>query len=417
MTVVETGREDVRDKILLALVTLLPMFALIGNAVADIGLNLVTLGFIMTSSAHLKTFLRSRFLLICVAFWVWILCCSALSDFPQNSFRDSLPWIRFPLYAFALSHLLGRRNGLYIRYLIGAAIGGTLIEIAFLLYEYIFLRGELARLHGTYGKLIAGWYLAGFSLLAVLWSFEKLRKEAVGLPQRLLIIAFAGVTSFGIIITGEVMNTLFFAGTLFLYFVIRKSYSLQTIGLIVAGVGVVLALGVAASFLDPLLQERLIHSITTRLPWMTSSDYYIPFKMGLETAWQNLGLGVGPKNSNAYCMALLKAGQLIATLDIDTCYWHPHNLYIQIAAETGLIGLVMFIGLAGYVLLEAIKDFADPKNDSNLAILLAFALFFPIQTYFQAFGQFKNFYFWSLLGVVLFMIRDRKKADDQAMRL
>ncbi len=397
------------DKFSLVTVALLPIASLAGNAAADVALVVNVALFLALSTGNYKSFPQSSFLRLSFAFWVWILICSAVSAFPSHSFQDSLPWIRFPLYAFALSHLLGKNSGLNLKYFIGAAILGTLIELAFMLHEYLFIRGELARLHGTFGKLIAGWYLTCLSLIAIFWCLEKLRHGIISHRIAVAICLFTAAVCYGVIISGEIMSTLFFLGSLFLYFIIRNSYSLKTLSVMASGLVVLVVGGIIVNVRDPLLQERLIHSMTTRLPWMPSSDYNLPWTTGMTMAMENPLFGVGPKNFNLYCLSLKQAGTLEALLRVPRCEWHPHNLYLQLADEAGIFGLVIFILIAAHLIRLSYRHSNANHWMRNVPLIIMAVIFFPIQTYSQAFGQSKNFYLWTLIGFALFLIRQQLK--------
>jgi O-antigen ligase len=403
------GQLSAADKASLISVSLLPIASLAGNAAADIIMVINIIIFFTVASGTVESYSQSWFLRLSFIFWGWTLFCSAVSAFPAHSFQDSLPWIRFPLYAFSLSCLLASRKIEYLRYFIGASVLGTLIELIFMLQEYLFIRGDAARLHGTFGKLTAGWYLACFGLIATLWCMEKLKANSNTNLYKFSTFFFTFLVSCGMLITGEIMNTLIFILTMFLYFLLQKTYSFRSIGLIIFCVTILFGVGLIESHLDPALQQRIFLSFTKRLPWMTSSDYYVPFKMGIETTLNNPWLGIGPKNSNAYCVELLNSGELQTTLDIDHCPWHPHNLYLQIAAETGCIGLMIFLTLVSLLLFYAGRHFKRTKYNENIPIVLIFVLFFPIQSYSQAFGQLKNFYFWSTLGFALALIRTQSQ--------
>jgi O-antigen ligase len=396
---------SIADNASLVCVALLPIASLAGNSAADLALVLNVVVFLVTSRGDIKDYPRSWFLRLAFVFWGWILICSALSAFPSHSFQDSLPWIRFPLYAFALSHLLGKRDGSFLNYFIIFAMIGTLIEFTFMLREYIFFRGDNARLYGTFGKLIAGWYLDCFSLIAVLWSFEQLSNATMSIKKRLLLGTFVIITVYAIGITGEIMSTVFFLGVLLLYFVIRKSYSAKHLVILCVGGISLIVTGLAISFIDPVLQERLIRSATTRLPWMATSDYNLPWKSGLTMAMENPLFGVGPKNFNPYCLSLKNSGTLETLLKVSECQWHPHNLFIQIMAEAGIVGILLFAVLVAYVLIKAYRHSILVLWSNNTPLVLAVVLFFPIQSYSHGFGQSKNFYFWTTLGYILYRIR------------
>ena len=184
-----------------------------------------------------------------------------------------------------------------------------------------------------------------------------------------------------------------------------------------SGLIVLVAGGIIVSVRDPLLQERLIHSITTRLPWMPSSDYNLPWTTGVTMAIENPLFGVGPKNFNLYCLSLKQAGTLEALLGVSECQWHPHNLYLQLADETGLYGLVIFTLIAAYLIRLAYRHSKANRWTSNVPLIVMAVIFFPIQTYSQAFGQSKNFYLWTLIGFALFLIRQQLKERGSDERL
>ena len=147
---------------------------------------------------------------------------------------------------------------------------------------------------------------------------------------------------------------------------------------------------------------------------MVSSDYHEPWKAGINIAFENPIFGIGPKNFNLYCMKLQQDANIESLLNITQCPWHSHNLYISIAAESGIIGLILFLLIVVYILLLAFRASRTTNWENNTSFLLSFILFFPLQTYSQAFGQSLNFYFWTVFGYILFMIRDgmRRQGSD-----
>jgi O-antigen ligase len=155
-------------------------------------------------------------------------------------------------------------------------------------------------------------------------------------------------------------------------------------------------------------------SAIKRLPWMASSDYNLPWTTGVTMAIENPLYGVGPKNFNLYCLSLKDSGTLEAILHVTECQWHPHNLYLQILSETGVPGLMLFGLLAFYIGLQAYRHSLATHWADNIPLILAFALFFPVQTYSQAFGQSKNFFVWTVIGFVLGKIRAELAANTSS---
>ena len=64
------------------------------------------------------------------------------------------------------------------------------------------------------------------------------------------------------------------------------------------------------------------------------------------------------------------------------CNTHPHNFYIQLLAETGLIGFIFILGLFFYLLLQIIKNiFFKSFKDSEICILIGFfVVLWPLTT-------------------------------------
>lgn len=392
----EKLRKNFADYSQIGIVSLLPIAALAGNAPADIAIVLTIVIFFATDKGSIKDYLNSRFAIFGLLFWVWILFASAISTSPKYSFQDSLPWIRFPLYAFALSLLLNENKNKLFKIFLTASIIGSLIQIGTLAIEYIFFRDPgYPRLYGTFSRPIAGWYITCFSLLTIFILFEKIMHYPTSIKYRAVSAFYFIICSTGILLTGEIMMTLFYFGALSLFIAL---HALRNPKILIVAAGSI-ALIALILVLDDQLSERIFRSLGRRIPWYPTSDYYSAWKMGLMTLIENPIIGVGPKNTNAYCLNLKEVGTLEQILDLKKCLWHPHNLYLQIGAETGMIGILLFTLIAGNLIWQSIKIRFNGGSAISLSMLAI--SFFPIQTFSQAFGQSKNFYLWTIIGVCL----------------
>ena len=86
-----------------------------------------------------------------------------------------------------------------------------------------------------------------------------------------------------------------------------------------------------------------------------------------------------------------------------TCSSHPHNLYLTWLAETGLIGLLLFISL---IIILCKKTFKNKEVISNkiisLGILLAlFPKLLPMMPALNFFSNWNAICFWFLIGWLL----------------
>lgn len=399
----------------LAVLALLPIAALLGNAIADISLVLLILVYFTTNKDAFKELSHSQFFKLSLIFWIWILVCSAVSLFPRNSFQDSLPWIRFPLFAFGLSFLASKDKISKLVFLSSSVIG-TLIQCGAMSREFMVKRlsdeiliGASARLTGTYQKLMPGWYMVCFGLISSMYILYLLRNNEIPPKLKKFAYLFLTVSAIGMVITGEVINTIVYFSSLFLFALMNKNIisrkSIFDLMIIVAFVIILLLL----SYFDRGLNTRIIHALDNKVPWSETSDYFSPLKAGYEFAAQYPLFGVGPKNLFSVCNYLKDQGaiDIIKLFRLEACPWHPHNLYIQIAAESGLIGLTIFCLLAIYLIQKSLRIFWISNKNNSISFALIFIALFPLQTYSQAFGQFRNFFLWTVIGFSLSVARQQ----------
>ena len=119
-------------------------------------------------------------------------------------------------------------------------------------------------------------------------------------------------------------------------------------------------------------------------------------------------LGVGPATHRELCPDIL-----VKTSEFR-CDNHPHNFYIQLLTETGIIGLItgslMIISITWAVFI------GWRKNRNNVVAATAFVvplgLFFPLQSTGDFFGQWNNIFMWSAIALALAAARTLLP-DDQ----
>ena len=85
----------------------------------------------------------------------------------------------------------------------------------------------------------------------------------------------------------------------------------------------------------------------------------------------------------------------------NRCATHPHNIYLEILSETGIIGLSIFIIINLYIASILIINFIK-KNSFNQEILLMFCnffiLFWPLQTTGAFFSTWNGIFYWIFLA-------------------
>ena len=92
------------------------------------------------------------------------------------------------------------------------------------------------------------------------------------------------------------------------------------------------------------------------------------------------------------------------------CSTHPHNIYLEILSETGIIVFLPFLILNIFIFLKLIKSYFFEKKNKKL-ILISFCsfivMFFPIQTTGSFFSTWNGFYYWLVYSFIAFTIRKK----------
>jgi O-antigen ligase len=155
---------------------------------------------------------------------------------------------------------------------------------------------------------------------------------------------------------------------------------------------------VAAILLSsPSIQNRYVDTFISDLPTGSHSPYYRAIMAGPEASKDSRIFGLGPATFRDLCP------EIIGVSSEFDCHNHPHNFYVQLLTETGVIGLI-----TGSVMIISIiwAAFAGwRQNCANVVAATAFViplgLFFPIRSMADFFGQWNNIFMWSAVALAL----------------
>jgi len=368
-----------------------PFILLIERSPADIWLSILALAFVVRSiikrdGGWLKAFwVRASFLFLVVC-----MVSSALSAIPAYAFSEGLAWFRFPLFAMATAFWLGTDRRLLYAMLVSTALG-MMLMIGILTTEMIIEGQKGGRLSWPYDDLVSGNYLSKVGLPA----FNIMVALAIGAKTRLALI-MGGLSLISVImsvLTGERINFLIRACGGMLAALVWRPHWRRYFILVVVEI-----LAVTAVFtVMPNVQDRFTNAVVNSLPTGPHSDYYRVMGGGLTVFKTAPFLGVGPATHRELCPSILgKTAEF-------RCDNHPHNYYIQLLTETGVIGLV--IGSLMIVSINWAAFAGWQKNRDNVvaatAFVVPFGLFFPIQSTGDFFGQWNNIFMWSAIALAL----------------
>ena len=385
-----------------------PFIYLIERDPADLWLSIISMIFLLrcikkkdwdwTSQVWFKSAL---------ALWLFGLFSAVTSTDPFFTFQQGFVWIRFPLYVAAAQVWLAKDRDIRILMLLSMLIGMLLMSgilIAETLIE------PKTRLTWPYGDEVPGGYIAKVSLplFCVLMAIAVSKKSKSGMFFGIIGLLSIGVSA----LTGERTNFLIRACGGILASIVWKPKFILISTLIIFEILVVIIL-----FLNrPDLTNRFGKQFLNSAPFTNMSDnnpYWGSWRGGIQQALITPFKGIGPSGTRNTC----------ANLDTNLPEWlpgknycgnHPHNFYVQLLAETGIIGLflgcIMFVSLI-FTCYQARKDnFNCPM--AATAFVVPFGLFFPIQQFGSFYGQWGNLFIWFAIAFAVSQFQGWRKAKN-----
>lgn len=369
-----------------------PFILLIERSPADFWISLLALIFVIRSiikgdGAWLKPFwVKAGFV-----FWIWCIITGAMSNFPAYSVCEAIVWFRFPLFAMATAFWLARDRRLLYAMIISTAFG-LLVMCCILTAEIIIVGQQGGRLSWPYGDLVPGNYVAKVGLPA----FTIMVALAVSISGR--VAALSGIiTLFTMaisVMTGERINFLIRACSGMLAGLVWKPKWGRYIGLVAVEV---LAVAMIFSAL-PGTASRYIDQFIAGATNPQESVWLKTINGGWQVAQDNLMFGIGTANYR-----LVSYEGILDKYENVRPDVHPHNYYVQILLETGLIGIILGVVFLWSIIWTCFR--ASLKNRDNVFIstswVIPFGLFWPIATSADFFGQWNNIFMWSAVALAL----------------
>lgn len=127
------------------------------------------------------------------------------------------------------------------------------------------------------------------------------------------------------------------------------------------------------------------------------SIYFDLFKTSVQIFKNNIVIGSGLRTFRVSCDKV-SIDKKNATVK-GACSTHPHNLYMEILSELGIILFILFVFFHLYILLKILFLIKENKSFLLPVFALGVILFFPLQTsgsYFSSWNSFFYVVFYSL---------------------
>ena len=358
------------------LFSLIPFFLITGPFLSDLSISLISIIFLLYCLKKKNfSFFKKKYFYFFLFFWIYLLFNSLINNFNLDSFGTSLVYIRYGIFVIAIATLLDFNEKL-IKYFFNCILICFIVLILDGFYQYFFGENILGWKNGSrtssfFGdEKILGSYLSRFwPIFFGLSIFIFKQKEKIFM---LLILIFI-LSEALIFLSGD--RSAFLYINLSAIFVILFSHKLLKLRLFTLITSFILISII--SIANPTAKERVFdHTLKQMNLGNNNSEIYIfsqqhthhyitAYRMFLD----NKVFGVGIKNFRNFCN---NKDYEVSEL---SCSTHPHNTYIQILAETGLIGffflLIVLFYFLKYIIKHAILKFNGKKffNDFEICIL------------------------------------------------
>ena len=404
------------------LVFLIPFALLTGSFLPDLFLSITCTicTFILFKEKEFKYF-KNKFFLFFMLFLFILLICSISSEHIYFSLKSSATYFRFGLFSIVIWFLIENQKN-FIKYF-------TIIFI--ITYSVALCDGYFQYFNGQslFGitnldhhvrlnlilndKLILGGYLARlFPLLMalIIYNYDSQSKFYYFFIGVLIIL-----TDSLVYMTGErTALGLMFLITLFIILFMNKLRTLRILTFFIS-----ISIIILLSIYNPSIKERNIDQTFDQIGIQSAeknlfSPVHDRYYKGAWNMFMKFPiLGVGPNNFRNLCGD--KKYAVVDRIDF-ACSTHPHNTYIQLAAETGIIGLLTIFILLNYLCIKIIRHFISLFNlsrhrlsDYQICLIGCFFLtLWPILPTQNFFNNWINIIYYLPVGFYLHSIYSKK---------
>ena len=374
-----------------------PFIYLIERDPADLWLSIICIVFLFRCIKEKDWDWTSQFWFkTALALWLFGLFSAITSPDPFFSFQQGFVWMRFPLYVAAAQVWLARDRDIRILMFIFITLG--MMMMCLILISEAILEPK-TRLTWPYGDLVPGGYIAKFSLPV----FCALIAIAVSKRSKASVFSgIVGLVSIGVsILTGERTNFLIRAcGGILSALVWKPKFLMFSLLILVELFAVLFILNSR-----PDLNSRFLGKFMASIPVTNTTNenpYWGAWRGGIQQGLLTPIKGIGPSGTRKTCKNLdTKIPDWLPGKNY--CGNHPHNFYIQLFAETGLIGLIIGSTMFVSIIITCFKARKKMLNCpmAATAFVTPFALFFPLQQFGSFFGQWGNLFTWFAIGFAI----------------
>lgn len=407
-----------QKKILEYLFLFLPIFLVTGPFLSDLSLSIISIIFLIYVFKQKKyDLLKRKFFYIFILFYVYLNINSFIQNINFDSIKISLTYIRFGVFSLAVIYILNlSKKILFKLFLIFQITFYLLIIDGF--FQYFsgqnILGYELStgpRISSFFGdELILGSYLSrSFPVYLALYFYFYDKLSTFNKFSAFILFIFIEVMTF---LSGE--RTAFFLLNLFVIFIIFFNQRFKNFKLIFFTI--LISLLTITSFTFPDSNQRILKNALNQMNLNTekkftffSRQHQELYETALRITKDNFIIGVGVKNFRKFC------SDTKYSRSSESCSTHPHNTYVQLLVELGLIGfffgLFLFFYLLKILFIQLFNIYLKKKLYDDFQICLLGAILitlWPVAPSGNIFNNWLNVVYFYPFSILMWSIYGKK---------
>ena len=364
-------------------ISLIPFFLVTGPFLPDLSLSVCSLLYLfyVLSNKQFNVFRNFLFIFFLI-FYFTIVLSSFLSDHIIFSLHSSLPYIRFGLFSLCVWHTAKEDKNLFNKIFIVL----TIVYLALILDGYLqFFTGSNilnyekvgVRVSSFFGdEYIMGSYVSRFFPIYIGLYFFITQKRSIFFFEKIIILLFFILILVLVIISGErTAFGLLIISFLFMLFFLYGLKQLKVSFLIIFIFISSIFLSVYQNNFQRLFIETKDQIFANENTLFFGERRHEYAKVSINIFKDNIFFGAGPRT---YRIESKNEQYKVSELSWNT---HPHNMFIQLLAETGLSGTILvFIAFCYFFVLLLRKFFikSNYNKTSNFQICIIIAVIINI---------------------------------------
>tara|TARA_B100002052_G_scaffold292347_1_gene313787 strand:+ start:6906 stop:8192 length:1287 start_codon:yes stop_codon:yes gene_type:complete len=411
-------------------IILMPILLVSGPLLSDFALSLVSILFLINSyKNNLKKYYNNIYFKLFLVFCIVLIISSLQSNNILLSLKNSFFYFRFGIFSLCFWYLLDKNSRL-LKYLFYSVI---ICFLALIVDGYIqYLLGENllgTKLYNKYrvssffgDELILGSYLARFFpiLFGLFVFFDEMKKN----KKLLLLITLIFILSEGLIFLSGERLALFYMNLSAVFIIIMiNNYKFYRLITYIGSIFLITILLI----IFPQSKERFIDKTIYDFTRNSDNKIYIFSKphnhmyiAGYKMFLDNKLLGVGPRQFRNECKYYPIKETRVSENEIVSpyhCSSHPHNTYVELLSETGIIGFLFVFLLFIIIVIASLKHlyskFLKKKNfyfnDFEVCLLSSLIIsIWPFAPSGSFFNNWMSIVYFFPIGMLLWQL-ERKK--------